>query len=151
MSPRFRPAAATDAPRLAELVAAAYGPFVDRIGFPPRPMTEDYDQVIRDRDVTVAEEEGEIVGLLVLDVTDEGFLVDNVAVDPSARGTGLGRVLLERAEAAARSAGFDSIYLYTHERATENLGIYAHIGYVEYDRRPVEVGQIVFMRKPLGS
>jgi N-acetylglutamate synthase-like GNAT family acetyltransferase len=151
MSPSFRPAAAADVPRLAELVAAAYGPFVDRIGFPPRPMTEDYAQVVRDRDVTVAEEEGEIVGLLVLDVTDEGFLVDNVAVDPSVRGSGLGRVLLERAEAEARAAGFDSIYLYTHERATENLDIYAHLGYVEYDRRPVEVGRIVFMRKALGS
>ena len=38
-------------------------------------------------------------------------------------------------EAEARRAGFDSIYLYTHEKMTENLALYSRIGYVEYDRR----------------
>jgi GNAT superfamily N-acetyltransferase len=55
------------------------------------------------------------VGIIVLMVTDEGFLVDNVAVHPSHRRTGLGRAFLEFAEAEARRAGFDSSYLYTHE------------------------------------
>ncbi len=137
-------------PRLTELVDAAYGPFVERIGRPPRPMTDDYAEVVRDKRVTVAESDGGIVALLVLEVTDEGFLVNNVAVDPSQQGTGLGRILLERAEDEARRAGFDSIYLYTHETATENLEMYARIGYVEYDRRPAGVGQVVYLRKPLG-
>jgi N-acetylglutamate synthase-like GNAT family acetyltransferase len=59
----------------------------------PRPMTDDYTTVIRDRQVTVAEHDGAIVGVVVLTVTDEGFLVGNVAVHPSCRGTGLGRTL----------------------------------------------------------
>jgi ribosomal protein S18 acetylase RimI-like enzyme len=87
--------------------------------------------------------------VLVLDVDDEGFVVDNVAVDPSCRGTRLGRALLELAEREARSAGYDSIYLYTHERMTENLGLYGRIGYVEYDRRPRGDFSLVFMRKQL--
>jgi hypothetical protein len=41
----------------------------------------------------------------------------------------LGRALLEHAEVAAREAGFDSIYLYTHERMAENLALYSRIGY----------------------
>jgi GNAT superfamily N-acetyltransferase len=49
---------------------------------------------------------------------------------PSYRGKGLGRSLLEFAEGEARRAGFDSIYLYTHEKMTENLAIYSRIGYV---------------------
>jgi ribosomal protein S18 acetylase RimI-like enzyme len=101
----------------------------------PGPMTNDYADVIRNRQVTVAERQGAIVGIIVLTVTDEGFLVDNVAVHPSHRGTGLGRALLQFAEAEAQRAGFDAIYLYTHEKMTENLALYARIGYVEYDRR----------------
>jgi hypothetical protein len=60
----LRPAAGSDAPQVAELVAAAYGHYLDRLGGPPRPMTDDYQQVIRTRQVTVAERDGAIVGYL---------------------------------------------------------------------------------------
>ncbi len=135
---------------MAELVDAAYGHYVERLGGPPRPMTDDYEEVIRTRQVTVAERHGAVVGVIVLAVTDEGFLIDNVAVHPSHRGSGLGRALLEFAEAEARRARFDSIYLYTHERMTENLALYARIGYVEYDRRSHGEFSLVYLRKQLG-
>jgi ribosomal protein S18 acetylase RimI-like enzyme len=146
----FRSAEAADASSVAELVDAAYGHYVQRIGMRPGPMTADYAEVIRTRQVTVAERHGAIVGIIVLTVTDEGFLVDNVAVHPSHRGSGLGRALLEFAEAEARRAGFDSIYLYTHEKMTENLALYARIGYVEYDRRSHGAFSLVYLRKHLG-
>ena len=88
-------------------------------------------------------------GVLVLAITGEGFLLENVAVDPSRRGSGLGRKLLELAEAEARREGFDSIYLYTHEKMTENLALYAKIGYVEFDRRTEKGLARVYMRKSL--
>jgi ribosomal protein S18 acetylase RimI-like enzyme len=66
------------------------------------------------------------------------------------QGSGVGRALLERAEVAARRAGFDSIYLYTHERMTENLALYSRIGYVECDRRPHRETCVVYLRKKLG-
>jgi ribosomal protein S18 acetylase RimI-like enzyme len=146
----FRSAEAADASRVAELVDAAYGHYVERIGMLPGPMTDDYADVIRNRQVTVAERQGAIVGIIVLTVTDEGFLVDNVAVHPSHRGTGLGRALLQFAEAEAQRAGFDAIYLYTHEKMTENLALYARIGYVEYDRRSQGAFSRVYLRKHLG-
>jgi ribosomal protein S18 acetylase RimI-like enzyme len=146
----LRPATAADVPRLTELVGAAYGHYVERIGGPPRPMTDDYAEVVRDHEVVVAEDDGEIVGLVVLGVDDEGFFVDNVAVDPARQGRGVGRALLEHAEAAARDAGFDSIYLYTHERMVENLALYCRIGYIEYDRRLKGGARIVYLRKSLG-
>jgi ribosomal protein S18 acetylase RimI-like enzyme len=116
----------------------------------PRPMTDDYAQVIAKGRVTVAESHGTIVGVIALAVDDEGFLIDNVAVDPSHRGKGLGRALLEFAEAEAQRAGYDSIYLYTHEKMAENLAIYSRIGYVEYDRRSQGEFSLVYMRKHLG-
>lgn len=145
----FRPAVASDALRVAELVAAAYRHYVERIGRLPGPMTEDYDEVIRNRAVTVAERAGAIEGVIVLRVTDEGFLIDNVAVHPSQRGRGLGRTLLELAEGEARRAGFDSVYLFTHEKMTENQALYSKIGYVEFDRRSQGAFSLVFMRKRL--
>jgi len=48
-------------------------------------------------------------------------------------------------------AGYDSIYLYTHERMTENIALYERIGYVEYDRRAHgrDANLLVYLRKPL--
>jgi N-acetylglutamate synthase-like GNAT family acetyltransferase len=112
----LRAAKASDAPAIASLVELAYGHYVERIGFLPRPMLDDYTQVIRKNRVTVAEAHAAIVGVIVLNNDDEGFFIDNVAVHPSHRGGGVGRSLLEFAEAEARRAGFDSIYLYTTRR-----------------------------------
>jgi ribosomal protein S18 acetylase RimI-like enzyme len=146
----LRPAEDEDAPIVAALVDAAYGHYVDRIGFPPRPMLDDYTQVIRHSRVTVAQTQATIVGVIVLNADDEGFFIDNVAVHPSQRGKGVGKALLEFAEAEARRAGFDSICLYTHEKMTENIALYSRIGYEEYDRRDQEGFSLVYMRKPLG-
>jgi ribosomal protein S18 acetylase RimI-like enzyme len=146
----FRSAIGADAAKVMALVNAAYGHYVERIGVVPRPMTDDYAEVIKNYRVTVAESHETIVGVIVLTVDDEGFLIDNVAVDPAHRGKGLGKALLEFAEAEARRAGFDSIYLYTHEKMTENLTLYSRIGYVEYDRRSRGEFSLVYMRKHLG-
>jgi ribosomal protein S18 acetylase RimI-like enzyme len=146
----LRPAKAADVVRLSELVRAAYRHYVERLGGPPRPMTDDYAEVVRTHRVIVAERAGEIVGLVVFGEDDEGFFVDNVAVAPSHQGSGVGRTLLERAEVAARDAGFESIYLYTHERMVENLALYSRIGYSEYDRRVHGDAHLVYLRKDLG-
>ena len=145
----FRPATAGDAAAIAACVDAAYAHFVPRIGRKPGPMLDDYAEVIRRARVTVAESGGKVVGLVVLDRTAEGFLLENVAVDPARKGKGLGRALLEHAEAEAKRAGFDSIYLYTHEMMAENRALYTKIGYVQYDRRVVAGLPRVFMRKLL--
>ena len=145
----LRPAIAADAAAVTDLVDAAYGHYVQRIGMQPGPMREDYAEVIGAADVVVADEDGALVGVLVLRITDEGFLIDNVAVHPSRQGSGLGRALLEHAEAAARRAGFDSVYLYTHERMSENLALYTRIGAVEYERRSQGEFARVFLRKKL--
>jgi ribosomal protein S18 acetylase RimI-like enzyme len=145
----LRSATATDADAVAQLVDAAYRHYVDRIGMVPGPMTQDYDLVIRNAKVHLATRGESLVGVIVLDINDEGFVIENVAVHPAERGRGLGRLLLQRAEAEARRAGFNSIYLYTHEQMIENLDLYARIGYVEYDRRSQGTFSLVYMRKAL--
>lgn len=146
----FRSATAADAPEVAALVDDAYSHYVERLGMLPRPMTDDYMRVIDDKQVTVAESNGILAGMIVLAAEEPGLLVDNVAVAPSYRGEGLGRALLDLAEAEALSAGFDSIHLYTHEKMVENLAIYSKLGYVEYDRRSQGGFSLVYMRKGVG-
>lgn len=145
----FRPASAEDAAAVTALVDAAYGHYVARIGGLPGPMQADYTQVIGECAVTMAMADQAMAGVIVLAVTGEGFLVDNVAVHPDHQHRGLGRALLSLADDEAARAGFDSIYLYTHELMIENIALYNRLGYVEYDRRAEDGVTRVFLRKQL--
>lgn len=147
--PNLRPATVADAPAVTACVCEAYLPYIERIGRQPGPMLDDYAQVILSSQVHVAELHGKVVGAIVLQITDEGFYIDNVAVRPAVKGSGIGRLLLELAEREAKRQGYDSMYLATHELMGENLALYARIGYVEFDRRVVNTYPRVLMRKRL--
>lgn len=145
----IRPAKPEDVPGITACVDEAYVHYIERIGKQPAPMLEDFADVVREFQAHVAVAAGKIVGAVIFKVTDEGFYVDNVAVRPSIRGKGIGRRLLELAEAEARRQGYESIYLATHELMTENRALYARAGYVEYDHRIVDGYPRVFFRKAL--
>ncbi|GAA4343626.1 hypothetical protein GCM10023165_26220 [Variovorax defluvii] len=136
-----------DARAAAACVATAFEPYVARIGKPPAPMLLDYAALAAEGKVWVAERSGQVVGVLVQYETPDGFYIDTVASSPDARGSGVGRALLEFAEQAARGRGFDSLYLCTNSRMTENQVFYPRIGYVEYDRRSQGGYDRVFYRK----
>ena len=144
-----RPATATDADGIAECVRAAYSHYIERIGRPPGPMLDDYDQVVRHHRAYVIEEDGEILGALVLIEKADGLLFDNIAVRPARQGEGIGRRLIEHAESVARQLGYGHLDLYTHERMTENIEMYERIGYVEVERRTERGFPRVYMQKRL--
>src|SRR2546423_3609139 len=93
-----RIAAPSDVAAITRCVCAAYLRHIERVGKQPWPMLQDYSTVIRTNQVSVAECKGRIVGVVELIITDQGFLLDSIAVDPSAQGTGVGRQLLVFAE-----------------------------------------------------
>ena len=133
------------------VVDAAYAHYVERLGKPPGPMLDDYDAVARAPLAFVMAREGndEVIGLAVLLDRPDGWLLDNVALDPAWRGHGLGRQLMAFAERLARDAGQAGLALYTHELMHENIALYERLGYVETGRR-VEHGYArVYFRKPL--
>lgn len=146
---RLRPATERDADAVAACVCAAYRRYVRRIGKRPGPMRADYRRVVAERSVTLAEENGKIVGVLVTGPARRGFLLDNVAVHPAVQGRGVGRALLRHAEAEAKGAGHRAVWLYTHERMTENRALYERIGYIEVSRRTEHGFPRVYMRKRL--
>lgn len=148
-SPLIRLAEQHEAPRLADLVRRAYSIYVERIGRRPAPMDDDYDKRIRDREAFVADDDGEIVGLIVLAGRPDHLLIENVAVEPTRQGTGIGRALIAYAERLARDRALAELRLYTNAAMTENLELYPHLGYREIGRRRDRGFQRVFFCKRL--
>ncbi len=145
----IRAATAADRAAIEAIVAAAYAKWPPLIGLRPRPMDEDYAEVLARGDVWVAERDGAPVGALVLLADAESLLIENVAVDPAHQGEGVGRELLAPAEAAARARGLGALRLYTHQKMEANIALYGRLGYRE-TRRESEAGFArVFMEKNL--
>ena len=146
----LRRANTDDVAAITACAVEAFRTYIPRLGLAPRPMTRDYAEAIAHLQVWVAERQTQRIGAaLLLDVTDEGFLIDVIAVHPDHQGSGAGRALLELAEREALRQGHASIYLFTNEKMTENLALYQRIGYVEYRRETLDGRTRVYLRKPL--
>lgn len=130
----LRLAVSEDLPRVREIVEAAYSPYIPRMGQPPQPVLDDYRARLSAGELQVLEENGSVIGLLVLIDRLDSLLIDNVAVDPAAKGKGHGRTLLAAAEAIAAARGFSRLTLYTHITMTENQAIYRRYGWREIKR-----------------
>jgi GNAT superfamily N-acetyltransferase len=142
-----RQASPADLPAIERVIADAYARYLDRMDRPPAPMLADYGPAIERGEVWVLGEP--VIGVIVLESEPDGLLVENVAVSPAAQGTGNGRRLMEFAELHAASRGLRRLSLYTNELMTENLAIYARLGYQEIARRTQHGYRRVYMEKLL--
>ena len=145
----IRPAEPGEAEILRDVVHAAYGHYVARIGKSPGPMLDDYAVRIAAGQAWVLEDAGRIAGVLVLEEQADAFLLDNIAVRPECQGTGHGRTLMEFAEAEAWRRGWREIRLYTHALMTENQALYRRLGYVEIGRVTEKGFDRVYMAKAM--
>lgn len=151
MGQNLRLATRDDLASIQGIVRAAYAHYVARIGREPGPMLDDYATLIDGGHVHVAERDGIVQGLLVLIPQKDAMLLDNVAVIPEARGSGLGRVMLAFAERVATEAGYKVIKLYTNEAMAENIALYTRLGYGETHRAKENGLRRVYMCKSLGE
>jgi N-acetylglutamate synthase-like GNAT family acetyltransferase len=138
-----------DVPAIEGIVRAAYQHYIARIGKPPGPMTDDYHAQVVAGNVWVLVLDHEIVGIVVLVPEADSMLLENVAIAPEKQRLGLGRRLIEFAEARARQCGYRKIHLYTNELMHENLAWYSRLGYQETSRRLDSGFNRVFMSKPI--
>jgi GNAT superfamily N-acetyltransferase len=143
----LRLASPEDALAARDLVRRAFAHYVPRIGSRPRPMDEDYTELAARGELWVSGEP--IEGVLVLQDADDHLWVDVVAVDPELHGTGLGGTLMGFAEQEAVRREREEVRLLTHELMHENRAFYAYRGYEEYERRPIDGGSLVYLRKLL--
>ena len=100
--------------------------------------------------IFMALKDGEPVGCVaLLAVADGGYEVAKMTVTEAARGTGLGRRLMERCIEAGRQAGARRLYLETNSCLGPALGLYRAMGF--RDLAPVDSPYVradVFMERP---
>ena len=147
---RIRGADADEAPRIGEIARDAYGKYVPRIGREPAPMAADFAAEIAAGRVVVIEAAGAVAGYMIAWPEADAYFIDSIAIDPAAQGQGLGRLLMDHAAREARRLGRAAIRLYTNVAMTENLSLYAHLGFVETHRATEQGFDRVFMRRDLG-
>jgi ribosomal protein S18 acetylase RimI-like enzyme len=145
----IRTALPDDATAVAECVRSAYVGYVERIGREPAPMTADHAALIAAGAVWVADDAGEVVGVLVLHERGAALVIENVAVRPDRQGRGVGRALVRFAEEHGRRTGLAEVTLYTNARMTENLRFYPALGYTEAGRGMQDGFDRVFFLKSL--
>jgi GNAT superfamily N-acetyltransferase len=148
---QLRAAQPGDIEAIGLLVTRAYEHYVARMGRRPSPMDDDYAERVRAEEAWVLEDEGAIVGLLVVEPVAHHLFVDNVAIAPERQGEGLGRRLLGVAEDHARTLGLPEMRLLTNAAMTENIALYTSLGWQEYDRRGEDSFLRVYFRKPVRS
>ncbi|MES0882776.1 GNAT family N-acetyltransferase [Roseibium sp. SCP14] len=120
------------------------------IGRKPAPMVADFEAQIQAGLIHAAfDAKGALLGFIVFFPKDDHMFLENVAVDPSAAGRGIGKLLIGYCEEAARREGLGSIRLYTNEKMTENLAIYPHLGFAETERRSEDGFNRVYFEKRL--
>jgi ribosomal protein S18 acetylase RimI-like enzyme len=137
--PHIRKATAGDAAPMRTIARAAYAKYVPRIGREPSPMVADYEAAVAANRAVVIEADGSVRGYMIGWPELDAYFIENIGVDPECQGGGLGRCLIDHAVLQADHLRLPALRLYTNALMTENLSMYAHIGFVE-THRSVENG-----------
>lgn len=145
-----RRAVPEDTPRLLSLAKRAYSPWIEVIGAIPLPMTADYGAFISDHEVWVTGPGGAPTGSLVLVREPDHLLLWSIAVDPSAKGSGLGNFLLDFTLKRAEELGLPEVRLFTNVLMDTNRAWYARHGFRETGRKQIDDKHVVYMAHPVG-
>ena len=132
----LRQAALVDLDLVQSITHAAYSPYEPILGGKPLPMTEDYAPRVANGEVWIAEHDGQTVGMMVLEAAETHLTIFSLAVLPAWQGQGVGKWLIQSAEAKAGERGLPTLRLYTSDRMTRNIAIYLQAGFHETGRRP---------------
>jgi ribosomal protein S18 acetylase RimI-like enzyme len=143
----IRTATAADAEAIGKLTREAYAKWVQVIGRGPLPMTIDYAEAIKRHRFDLLHIDGELAGLVETRPQGERLMIENIAVRPAFQGRGVGTRLLQLAEALATEAGLIGTRLYTNQRFSENLSLYAARGYRVEREEKLNGGVAVHMTK----
>ena len=134
-----RDATSSDAPALAPLLGELGYP-VDDAALAPR-----LERLLArdDQKIVIAEGEGRVLGMLALHVfpvlaydRDLAMIMALVITEP-ARGLGVGRALIDRAEAVGKSLGASRLMVTTHNRRADAHAFYERLGFEFTGRRYV--------------
>ena len=113
-------------------------------------MVADFVAAINADRVAVIETAAVVVGYLIGWPETDAYFIDNIAIEPTRQGEGLGRKLMDHAIEEARRLGLPAVRLYTNVAMNENLSMYAHLGFSETHRVWEDGFHRVYLRLDLG-
>lgn len=143
---KIRQAVVKDSAGLQECMELAYASYKDRMeGKRLPPMDVNYSDEIRDYPSWVAMSDGKVVGGLFMMFEKEYASIANIAIHPDFQGQGLGGGLMKFAETRANDKGYSELRLATHILLIENVSLYLHLGWTEFERDEVRV----YMKKEI--
>ena len=146
----IRLASLDDVAALSSLVEKAYTPWIETVGRRPRPMDDDYVARCKVGQAWLAEQDAELVGVLVIEDMPGYLFLHNVAVEPAYQHRGLGRGLMRFVEDQGRLRGYDQVRLTTSEVMARNVALYTGLGYVVTEKEPTATVDRLWMTKFLG-
>ena len=145
--PSPRRATTDDAAALNALARAAYAIYVPVIGREPQPMATDWQTLFARQEIWIVDGPLGPLASLALEVEPDHIVIWSVAVLPAYQGKGLGRRLLEFAEARSRELRRPEIRLFTNAKMVRNIALYRSLGYAETRREELPDRVIVHMGK----
>ena len=108
------------------------------------PSREMIDRYLPQSEVHVLENDGEVLGVVVLTPMGDGLWeIKNIAVDDDHQGKGLGKKLIAHAVARARAQGATTLRIGTGSTGVVQLALYQKAGF-----RMVRVDRDFFTRNP---
>lgn len=125
----LRRATIDDLAAVMALQRAAYDKNRAILGVEPLPLLADYAQVFSHYEVNLAERDGALDGVLILEPRADDLLIWSVATAPHAQGRGTGNMMLSFAETRARELRVPCIRLYTGDKLAFNIAWYRRRGY----------------------
>jgi predicted N-acetyltransferase YhbS len=134
----LRTATAEDSAALAATIAAAFAQYRGRLvpesgAFRETPAAIAM-ELAHGADAIIAEQNGKVVGCVMLKPMEGDLYFGRLSVVPAARGGGIARRLIEAVEGEARRRGAGGVRLGVRIVLTDNQRLFASLGYQEISR-----------------
>ena len=144
----FRTAMLSEGEEAGRVIRAAFTPYVRALGreLPAdgsARFAEEWERFAAELErgeVYVALDGEQIVGTVRTKPQENALYINQIAVDPSRQGTGVGSWLLARIDKVARSRGLGGLSLETAEMAEANIRLYRRHGFEIVGRGPPDHG-----------
>ena len=148
MALTFRTAMLSEGEEVGRVIRAAFTPYVRALGreLPAAAsagFAEGWERFVAELergDVYVALDGEQIVGTVRTKPQETALYIQQIAVDPSRQGTGVGSWLLARIDEVARSRALGGLSLETAEMAEANIRLYRRHGFEIVGRGPPDHG-----------
>lgn len=138
----LRAATAADAAAVAATIAAAFEQYRGRLTPESGAFRETAEgiaaELAHESGAILAEQNGKILGCVMVKILEGDLYFGRLSVVPSARGLGIARKLVEAVEDEARRRELAGVRLGVRIVLTENQRLFTSLGYVETDREAHE-------------